>query len=343
MKMQWLIAVVAACLLPAASASAVDAVKKVDETTMVGKVTRVAKTEVEIEERSVPKTVPVNEIDHIVYEGEPITLKTVRSHVASGRYNDALDQLGRIPADEVTRKEIQQDVAFYKALCQAKLALSGEGPIADAGKLMNDFVTGNADSYHYFQAVEMVGDLLVATRKYDVAATFYARLGQEAPWPDYKMRSGASVGRSLLAQNKPQDALKAFDGVLATQAEGDLADQEKLAATLGKARCMAELGQAAEAVAMIQDVIAKAGPEDVDLAAMAYNALGSALRKAGDSKAALLAFLHVDVLYHTNGMAHAEALANMAELWNEIHQTERATEARELLQSQYKNSPWAQR
>ena len=37
-----------------------------------------------------------------------------------------------------------------------------------------------------------------------------------------------------------------------------------------------------------------------------------------------MAFLHVDILYATQPDAHAEALANLVELWEQVHRTERA-------------------
>jgi len=56
-----------------------------------------------------------------------------------------------------------------------------------------------------------------------------------------------------------------------------------------------------------------------------------------------LAFLHVDVLYFTVPEAHAEALANLVELWEAMHKTERAQRARAILDEQYRNSPWAKK
>ena len=77
------------------------------------------------------------------------------------------------------------------------------------------------------------------------------------------------------------------------------------------------------------------------LGARAYNALGTALRKAGKPYDALLAFLHVDILYFASPEDHAEALANLAALWHEVHKTDRAIQAQETLRKRYKNSRWA--
>ena len=75
--------------------------------------------------------------------------------------------------------------------------------------------------------------------------------------------------------------------------------------------------------------------------AQAYNTLGTALRKAGKPQDALLAFLHVDVLYFASAEDHAEALANLAQLWNEVQKPERAAQALQTLKTRYKNSRWA--
>ena len=114
------------------------------------------------------------------------------------------------------------------------------------------------------------------------------------------------------------------------------------AATLGKARCQAEAGQSDEAVALVEGVIAKANPEDVRLHAKAYNTLGLAHAKAGRTKDALLAFLHVDIIYFASPNEHIEALQNLVELWRQDQKPQRADEAAQILRDQYKRSPRSQ-
>ena len=86
---------------------------------------------------------------------------------------------------------------------------------------------------------------------------------------------------------------------------------------------------------MIHEVIRDADPEDSELHAIAYNALGQCYRQADKPKEALLAFLHVDVLYSSIPAAHVEALENLAALWTSFGQAGRAREARGLLRDQY--------
>jgi hypothetical protein len=89
--------------------------------------------------------------------------------------------------------------------------------------------------------------------------------------------------------------------------------------------------------------IDKADPENVPLMARAYNVLGAAQRQLGHTKEALLAFLHVDVLYAGEHDAHAEALSNLADLWEQDHQVERADRARKTLMERYPESQFIKR
>jgi tetratricopeptide (TPR) repeat protein len=285
--------------------------------------------------------VPVNEVLTVYYEAEPAELTAAKNHVLAGRYSEALAALERIK-EEPVRREMQQDIAFYKASCSAKLALGGSLKITDAGRMMRAFADANPKSYHYFEASETVGDLLVALGQYAQAAEYYARL-DGAPWPDYKMRAGVAAGRALLSQGKAREAAAAFDKVRTIEADGDPAQAQRTAASLGKASALVALKKPDEAVKIVEDILQKGDPEDAPLMARAYNVLGTAQRAAGRTKEALLAFLHVDILYSSVPDAHAEALANLAQLWEQVHKTDRATRARQALEEQYKDSPWAKR
>ncbi len=59
--------------------------------------------------------------------------------------------------------------------------------------------------------------------------------------------------------------------------------------------------------------------------------------------ASRIAFLHVHLLYYAVPESHAEALDNLAELWDLAHKTERAVRARRTLAERYPNSPRAKR
>lgn len=341
MKKHCVVLALALFVCAASPAWAIDQIRKNDGTPPVtGKISEVTPLKIVVDSSRGTAEIPVNQIAQVILEGEPGPLKTAKTAILAGRYEDGMGTMEKVELPEGARKEIVQEYQFFKALATAKLALAGTGTIIDAGRMMIGFCTENPTSFHYFEASEVVGDLLVANRNYGPAASYYTKLAG-APWPEYKMRANVAIGKALLSENKPAEALKAFDAALAITGEGEAAERLKAAANLGKFRCSAESAKPEEVIKVAEDMIAKTDPEQVSAMAGAYNILGTALKKAGRTKEALMAFLHVDVLYYSDADAHAEALANLAELWNTLQQTERAVRARRTLDERYPTSPFA--
>jgi tetratricopeptide (TPR) repeat protein len=286
------------------------------------------------------RTIALNEIKTVVFDGEPTELSQARVKAANGAYQEALDILAKIDAAAVRRDLIQQDVEFYQAWCAAKLALAGVGEIGDAGRQLNSFVRSHPQNFHYLAAIEMMGDLLMAGQRYESAQKQYAEIAK-APWPSYKTRAAVAIGRTLQAQGKHAEAVRQFDAALAVADDNPDSQNQRLAATLGKGVSLAETGGVDQAVDIIEKVIHDADPQERELHARAYIALGQCYEQANKTKDALLAYLHVDVLYNNVPEAHAEALAHLVPLWIAIGQEERSREAKQLLQDRYGNSQWA--
>jgi len=326
--------------LPGSQLIAADKLKVIDGKQSIGKLAENTPTELMIELGATKKRFAVNEVEMVTFDAEPSELTQARNAVRAGRHQDALTLLDKIAVGSINRDEIVQDVEFYKALAAARLALAGSGSKADAGKKLLAFEKAHKTSFHYFETCEVLGDLLAALGKFDQAETYYVKLAS-APWPDYKMRAGVLAGRVLLGQKENARALARFEEVLATEATGKEADRQKLAATLGKAAAEVGGGESDEAIKAVEAIIAKADPENVELHARAYNILGNAYRAAGKKKEALLAFLHVDLLYSKFPEQHAEALGNLATLWTEVDKADRAAQARSVLKEKYPDSTWA--
>ncbi len=209
---------------------------------------------------------------------------------------------------------------------------------------MFEFVQSNSGNWHYFEAVQALGDLFVADKNIAQAVQQYAKL-EGAPWPDVQMRGAVARGRALQSQGQFAEALTAFDKALqvAGNSSDPLVANQKLAATVGKAACLAETGKAAEGIKLVEEVIATAKPEQAQLHAAAFTALGNCYLKSSpaQTKEAFLSFLKVDVLYPSFPEYHAEALYNLSKLWKEVQKPERGLQAKEELVRRYSNSPWA--
>jgi len=334
----------ALCLVITAQCWANDSVKTI-KGMLSGRLIGISPVKVDLEQSpssGTAKEIPVNEIITIFFEGESGDLREAKKHVLIGHFVEALAELDRIKADATAREEIKQDIEYYKALCSARLALAGSGKISDAGRMMKSFVGSYPKSYHYFEGVEVVGDLLVNIQQYSQAAEYYSQL-EKAPWGDYKMRAGVATGRALLAQGKNSEAMKEFDKILANDTIGNLADTQRAIAKLSKASVLIAMQRNDEAIKIAEEILQKTNPEDEQIQAHAYNVLGTAYRQTGRTKEALLAFLRVDLLYSNVLDAHAEALSNLADLWEQVYKPERAQRARKILEDQYKDSPWAKK
>lgn len=328
-------------------ASAIDSVIKIGKQPRVaGSVKTVTAYDVTVDAQGRAEKIPVTDVESVEYEGEPSELKLARSALRSGGDQNAIVQLEKIKQETVTRKEIRQDLAFYYAQAQARMALRGAGDVKKAGTAMYQFASSNPDSYHFLQAQEILGELLVADGNVTAALDAYAKL-DAAPYDEYKMRAGTARGRALMSQQKYPEALSEFEKVLAlpfnpmTQ-KGTPAESQRFAAILGKAQCQANTGGYEEAIKELEGtIIPNLSPEETLLQAQAYNTLGNCYNQKPDGKKpALLAFLHVDVLYNTVPNAHAEALWNLSNLWVDLGKNERGQEALNKLNRLYPGSPW---
>ncbi len=337
MDRRWILA--AACWLTVAATGAAQDVVNAGKRKIPGTVSRITATEVTVSVGTFSESVPANQIDSITFKDEPAGLAKVRGEIAAGRYEQALAAIEKIELPESARAEVKRDVEFYKALAAARLALEGQGEIAAAGKDMAAFASAYTDSYHHFEASAVVGDLLLAAGQFAKAREYYERLSARVPWADYKARAAVGVGRAWLAEGKADAALKSFEAALAAASLSQAAAYRS-AATVGKARCLAETNQPQEAIRLADGVIAQADPADVELLAEAYNAKGIALRKAGKPQEALFALLHVDTLYADARQAHAVALVHLVPLWKELKRPDRAVEAQRALDRLYTDSPW---
>jgi hypothetical protein len=319
-------------------------VKKGTPTNISGTVESMTAEVVKINVNSLVQEVPVNNIREVMYEEDDEDIKLIRSRVKGGQLEDALEKANAVNVAQLPRDFIKADVEFYKGFCAAKLAMAGSGDKAQAKALLGSFLVNHRNNYHYYEASETFGDLMVSMGDYGTATKAYAAVAQ-ATFPDYKLRATVLEGRALAAQGQHPQAIAKFEAVIgAGGAAGDQAiEDQKMFAQIGKAASLAASGQAPQGIQIIEGIIEKGSPSETALFARAYNALGACYRASNtkdSQKAALMAYLHVDLLFPQDPEAHAEALYNLDQLWTGVGFPERATKARELLRNRYPGSRW---
>lgn len=336
------IAAALALLTAGSTASAQSTIDRVRRQNGVdsGQITAVTPLGVTISKSGVESTVPAEEIEAITFAGEPGELNSARNALQAGRAQDAVESLAKITVADISREEIIADVDFYTALAKAQLALAGNGDLATAATDVRNFMAKHGKNFHVPQAIETLGDLLAADKQSAAARSEYAKLAK-AKSPYFESKSALLVGRTFQAEGDHAKAQAEFDKVLASTDDSDQLAPLKLAATLERAVSQAAQGQAKEATAAIGDIIAQAKPEDAELLARAYNALGDSYLQAKDPRGALFAFLHVDLLYSQNAEAHAKALHELVPLWKSAGRDSRSQEAAQKLAQKYPDSRWA--
>lgn len=307
-----------------------------------GKITKMSALGVTLSKGGVETKKPVEEIESITFAGEPDELAPARRDVGAGRFKKALEKLEGIDLAEVERSEIKQEINYLVMLCKVQLALSGNGTLDDARQQAKAFLSENSKCYRVPQAIELLGDVLMASEDYEGARTQYTKLGK-APAPYFKTRSAILIGRSLQAEGEHQEAVSSFEKALQAAEGNTVAESQALGATLDLAVSQAALGEVEQSTGQVKLIIEKADTKDTELLARAYVALGDCYLQAKDPKSARQAFLHVDLLFSSAGAEHAKALYELSRLWGDLGQPDRALDAKERLQKNHPGSPWAKR
>ena len=305
-----------------------------------GQITETSKNGVTLQGRNGSEEVPSQNIKKITFAGEPNELDRARDRLESGRYDDCLAELAKI-SDEPPTEIIQTEIEFMKAYCQAQQSLKGGNVTAQqAGSAIRDFVQKYPNSHHFYPATELLGQLFVGVGKPELAEKEFAKLSQ-SQWPSMIIGGFFERGNALLLTGDLANAKKCFSDISNIDANDDESQQFKLVAQCQIAKIMALEGDSDAGRAIVEKIIKDENPDNALLFAYAYNTLGTCHLQSQQPKPAALAFLHTELLYGTESGPHAEALYNLAKLWPQLEETDRANRARQALKSRYRNTYWA--
>ncbi len=323
--------------------------RKSSKTPIRGKITAVAKTGVTVKPQvGQDVTVPANDIKDVRWNGEPVKLITARISDHAGRYDRALVIYAEAQADpKASAANIKLDLQFLIARATARQALAGVGKLEDAQVKLKAFVEAGSDSFRYFDAVNLLGQVQLTAGDYDAAKAQFAGLSG-APWSDYQLAGQSAQARVLLAQDDVDGALAAFQIVITKSQKSQLPAEidQRYQAVLGKSACLIRKKDKASFEAALKElagVLSGAADENARVLAEGYLRQGDCLRLLGRHKEAVLAYLHVDLLFAGEQALHAEALYRLGPLWSAVGQPERAVRARARLRSDYPQSPWTKK
>ncbi len=284
--------------------------------------------------------IPIQNIRSVGFGKEPPEYDRTQRAYDRQKYDEGLAELDKL-AEGAASGMLAQELEYLRALGNARSALSGGNVTAkSAGTVVSAFLKKYPRTWHFFELTELLGELLVAVGRSDLAAAEYAKLAS-SPLPQYQLRGSFSQGQTQLLAGDGAAAERSFDAVSASALNDEAATRMKALAGCLKAKALLLQGKREEAQVMVMKLIKNEDPRQSELFANAYNILGLCYQQAGDNQQAVLAFLHTDLLFSNQSAAHAEALYHLAQLWPKLDKNDRALEARTTLKSLYRNSFWA--
>jgi tetratricopeptide (TPR) repeat protein len=319
----------------ASPALAIDRVYPMNSATAVsGELTATGRAGVSVKGGGATQDLPADQIKKILFEGDPAPLTNGREFALDGQYDQALPLLQSVDLSAIKRDIVKADVLYYQVLCMSELALAGKGDKGAAAKAALDFVSKNPESWHFFSAAKLLGDLALAMKNYDAALKYYGSL-RSAPSVESKIQAVYLTGATYLAKGDTELAIAEFDKVAGVSVQSvDAAKLQKLAKA-GKAVGLARTGKAKEGLELVKTLIQDLNATDVEVAAKIYNAQGASFEAAEDVEGAILAYLHTHLMFSSQASEHAEALTKLIQLWPKVGKPERAAEAKQELQQRY--------
>jgi Flp pilus assembly protein TadD len=322
------------------SAHAQDRVYPKRDTVASGKIIELTPATVKITVRSKEQAYEMGDVRKISFDGEPNTLDRARESVLQGEYEQALDEVKKIPLDSLPNPLIKQDVAFYRFYCEGRLALAGSGDKGAAANGLIAIVRDNGKTHHLYEISELLGELEMSAGRPDQAARYFNVL-TTAKSADTKALGDYRMGEVQLSQGKHAEAKVLFQKLIAANSTSPEMVRLKYLAEVGLAVSDNLAGNSQEALTKLDGLAQQLDSTDQPLFARINNARGACYAALGKTNQALLSYLQTDLLFFTDGETHAEALYHLTQLWPKAGQPARAAEAKARLSSQYASSTWA--
>ncbi len=287
-----------------------------------------------------PQQIAIAEIKSVKFSGEPAEFTKARNRLQGGQFDDALTELQKV--NPASLNDFQKaEFAYLNALCEVRKSLrDGTLPLRDAATTVNQFLESHPTSFHFYEMSELFGLLAFHSGEFAAADKAFQPLIASTV-PPLILAGHLGLARTALEQSKWEDAQTQLTAIAALEANDNQSQDIKLIATSLSARVLGEQNQGPQAVAILEEIIKRESDERTRVFANVYNALGMVHLRAGDTKNALLAFLHTDQLYANEADLHAEALYYLVGLWTQLNETDRANRAKQTLGQQYRNSYWA--
>lgn len=317
--------------------------RRSDRVVLRGELTELSTTSLKMKlQNGQESEIPVSDVLQVRFDMEPPTLAQAQSNERSGALAAALEKYRQIQAEySGDDKRVLTELKFLIARTLIRTAQANPAESAAAEKAIAAFRSENRANFRYLEATLLEAELLASDAGKSEAAKALLAEVQQTSVKGFRLQAGVQLGLLLLGAKDTEGAQAAFEKVVQESAGDASAAGAMFDGQLGKALCQKTAGKADEALATLTEVFAKATESETKTLARAWLLKGDCYREKGLPKDALMAYLHVDVLYSSEPGAHAESLYHLATLWGPAGYQNRADEARARLTNSYPNSRWA--
>lgn len=316
--------------------------RKSDSKPLNGDVTAATKDQVTIKD-GIGKitTVETNDVVSVEWANGPSTFPLGLGAEKGGKFDAAMENYTTALKDTKAKGNILADIEFSVARTLAKQGMGGDRAKLDEGaKKLDAFLKARADHYRYYEAAILLGDVLTSKEDYEGANKAYERLAA-AKWPDYKMAAKLAAGRVAVVKKDFAGALSIYEEVSNSKADSPAEIARKNQAVVGKASVLVAQQKHEDALKVVNAALETLNPDEPEAMAEAYVLQGDCLQAQSKVKEAILAYLHVPVLFENQRDMHARALFNLAQLWAKVDQPDRAEAAAKELKESYADTSWA--
>jgi tetratricopeptide (TPR) repeat protein len=300
-----------------------------------GQVTAESPAEVTVSLGATTIVVPTDQIESIEYQGQPASMQLGQTNADAGRADEAIALYQKAATEAAGKPFVVEAAKFGEVAILAGQSLTEPERVKDAVARLNAFLQAYPRGRHVVAAREALARVQLHAQDYKGAEANIAELAKLPPGAD---RAAVLKARLLLKSGDPQAAVGELDRLIAA-APGGSTKQVEL--KLVKAEALVAASRYDESEVLVREVIAAAPADDFAVQSRAYNALGDCLAAAAKPKDALLAYLHVDLLYAKDKEEHPRALRRIEELFRKLGQISRADDYGQRLKREYPNSPWA--
>ena len=275
----------------------------------------------------------------LTLEDAPAELSTAQVEIELGNYEEALEKLASIAADDLDEEKfpwVKREVEWNAAVARLQLALADGGSLSDGGKAIVEFVQSSKEHYRFYDALRLTGEAFLsratASEKDRDAAIKRAKSAftqmTKSSLASYRASGNLGLGRAALLEGASEEALGLFEGVVS---DAELSSSPQGAALkadgrLWTGRAQSASGRYEDALRTLNEALASTPNTETRRQAEIYNAIGEVDELSELNEDAIIAYLHVDLLYPTARAERIKALKALARLWRKVGRDDRADE-----------------